>query len=198
MSQRKIIDSWVIVSIFIIIGLIAINIPYTTAEPYTDREFYTEKEPYTTTETYSETESYIESVPLNISTAVDWYITDHLIDDKFDLKATIKNTDSIKGEFWVTFHVESTNGSYDFTTNRVVLMPGESNQTKQTFDGSFSYATYKVYQPTEEVTRYRDIPKDRTITSYRSIEKSREVVKLKKINSSLFQRILNGSTLFSF
>lgn len=191
MNHRKIIDAWLIISIFIIIILIAINIPYTTAEPYTVKEFYTEQEPYTTTETYFEKESYTENVPLNITTKVNWYIADDPINDEFDLKATIKNSDNIEGEFWITFHVESTKGSYDFTTNRVFLMPNESHQFKQTFDGRFSYAAYRVYQPTKEVTRYQDVPKERTITSYRDVEKSREVVRLKEIKLSLLQRILN-------
>ncbi len=191
MNHRKIIDGWVIISIFVIIILIAINIPYTTAEPYTDKEYYIEQEPYTTTETYYEKEPYIENVPLNLNTTVDWYITMHPIDDKFDFNETIKNIDHTGENFSVTFHIESTRGSYDITTNKVFLKPGDRYQTKRTFDGIFSYATYLVHQPTKEVTRYSDVPKERTITGYQDISKSREVIKLKESRGSLLQRILN-------
>ncbi len=195
MNRRKIIDGWVILSISAIIILIALNIPFTTTKPYTTMESYKEREPYTTTETYLEKESYIENVSLNINTTIDWRITDHRINDEFDLTATIKNIDTIQGEFWVTFNVESTKGSYNFTTNRVFLMPGESNQTRQTFNGSFSSVTYRVNQPTKAVTKYRDVSKDRNITGYNEIEKFRQVVKLKKYRGSLLERILNRNEL---
>ena len=190
MNQSKIVDGWVIISIFIIIILIALNIPYTTTESYLDTEYYTEQEPYTTTETYYEKESYIENVPLNINTTLDWHISDNRVINEFDLIATLKNTDNTSGEFWVTFHVESTNGTYNFTTNRVFLKPEENYPIKQRFSGIFSYVTYKVNQPTKEVERYRDVPKERTITGYRDIEKSHEVVRLKEIKLSLLQRLL--------
>src|SRR5574342_86052 len=103
MNKRKIIDGWVIIGIFSMVILIAINIPFTTEEPYT------EQEPYTYTETYFEKEPYIEDVPFNITTNVNWNITDDSFNNQFDLKATIRNTDNVSGEFWVTFHVESSN-----------------------------------------------------------------------------------------
>jgi hypothetical protein len=190
MNLRKIIDAWVVLYIAIIIILIALNIPYTTKESYTEKEFYTEQEPYNMTETYYEKESYIDSVPLKINTTVNWYITNQRYNDEFDLIATLKNTNNSSGEFWVTFHVETTNGSSDFTTNKVLLRPGESYQFEKGFVGIFSYVTYKVKQPTIEVEKFRDIPKERTITSYRDVEKSREVVRVKKNTLSLIQRIL--------
>ncbi len=191
--KKKIIDIWVILSISIIVILIAINIPYTTAESYTDKEFYTEQEPYTTTQKYFEKESYIEYIPLNNYTTSGWYLTDDRINDKFDLKISIKNTGNSSGEFWIIFHVISTNRSYDVTTNRVVLMPNESYQFKQTFAGSFSYASYKLYQTTREVTKYRDVPKERDITAYRNIDKSRDVVKQRNVTLSLIERMLNNA-----
>ncbi|MCZ7357526.1 MAG: hypothetical protein O8C66_12510 [Candidatus Methanoperedens sp.] len=192
MNLRKIIDPWIIISIFIIIILISINIPYTTKEPYTDKEYYTAQEPYVSTETYYEKQPYIDNVPLNLTTTVNWDITDHSFSDEFDLMVSIRNTDNARGEFWVTFHVESTNGSFDFTTDKMFLMPGESRDIKKTFSGRFSYVTYRVYQPTREVTRYLDVPKERTIAGYREVEKSREVVKSNEIKLSLLERILNG------
>lgn len=191
--KKKIIDIWVILSISIIVILIAINIPYTTAENYTDKEFYTEQEPYTTTQKYFEKESYIENVPLNNYTTSGWYLTDDRINDKFDLKISIKNTGNSSGEFWIAFHVISTNRSYDVTTDRVVLMPNENYQFIQTFAGSFSYTSYKVYQTTREVTKYRDVPKERDITAYRDIEKSRDVVRQRSVTLSLIERILNNA-----
>lgn len=159
-------------------------------ESNTVKELYTEQEPYTTTETYFEKETYIENVPLNIKTTLDWHISDRLIKDEFDLIATLKNIDTVTGEFWVQFHVESTKGSFDFTTNRTVLKPGESHQINQKIDGVLSYVTYKINQPTQEIEKYRDISKERTVTGYRPIEKSRDVIQVKKNKLSLLQRIL--------
>ncbi len=190
MNHRKIFDGWVITSILIIIILIAINIPYTTAESYTDKEYYIVQEPYTTTETYYEKEPYIENVPLNLKTKVDWYITMYPVDDKFDFNATLKNIDLTAENFSVTFHIESTNGSYDFTTNKVFLKSGEIYRIKKTFGGIFSYATYQVHQPTKPVTKYNEVPKERTVTGYQDISKSRDVVRQKENTGSLLQRIL--------
>jgi hypothetical protein len=190
MNFRKIIDGWIIISIFIIILLIAINIPYTTLESSTEKEFYTELEPYNTTETYYEKEPYIENVPLKLNTTLKWYISDLRFKDEFDLIATLKNTHNVKGEFWVTFHLESTNGTYDYTTDRVLLMPGESYQIKKTFGGIFSYLTSRVNQPTKEEKRFRDVPRERTVTKNLEIEKSHEVVKTRKNTLTLLQRIL--------
>ncbi|MCX9009783.1 MAG: hypothetical protein OIN66_01555 [Candidatus Methanoperedens sp.] len=194
--RKKVIDIWVILSIFIILILIAINIPYTTAEPYTEKEFYTETEPYTATQTYYEKESYTENIPLNNYTTSGWYLTDDRINDEFDLKVSVKNTGNASGEFWITFHVKSTNGSFDVTTNRTFLMPNGSYQFKQTFAGRFSYTSYKVYQTTREVTKYRDVPKERDITAYRDIEKSRDAVKQREIKLSLIERILEDKNLW--
>jgi hypothetical protein len=191
--KKKIIDLWVILSISIIVILIAINIPYTTVESYRDKEFYTELEPYTTTQKYFENESYIENVPLNNYTTSGWYLTDDRINDKFDLKVTVVNTGNSSGEFWIAFHVKSTNGSFDVTTNRVTLMPNESYLFKQTFAGSFSYASYKVYQTTREVTKYRRVPKERDVTANRSIDKSRDMVKQRHVTLSLIERVLNNA-----
>ncbi|VVB85068.1 Uncharacterised protein [uncultured archaeon] len=191
--KKKIIDIWVILSISIIVILIAINIPYTTTESYKDKEFYTEQEPYTTTQKYVEKEAYIEYVPLNNYTTSGWYLTDDRINDKFDLKISIKNTGNSSGEFWITFHVISTNRSYDVTTNRAFLKPSESYQFIQTFAGTFSYASYKVYQTTREITKYRDVTKGRDITANRSIDKSRDVVKQRKVTLSLIERVLNNA-----
>lgn len=190
MNKIKIIDFRVIISIFVIIILIAINIPYTTTETYKDVEFYTEQEPYTTTETHFEKELYIDDVPLNITTKVDWFILDNPVKDEFDLKATIKNIDTVGGEFWVVFHVETTRGSFEFTSDKVFLKPGGSYQIQHTFSGKYSYVTYKVNQPTEKVMKYRNIPNETTVTRYRDVEKSREVVKSKEISQSLLQRIV--------
>jgi hypothetical protein len=191
--KKKIIDIWVILSISIIVILIAVNIPYTTAENYMDKEYYTEQEPYTATQKYYENESYIEIVPLNNYTTSGWYLTDDRINDKFDLKISIKNTGNSSGEFWTAFHVISTNRSYDVTTNRVALMPNESYQFKQTFAGSFSYASYKVYQTTKNVTKYHKVIKERDITANRSIDKSRDVVKQRHVTLSLIERVLNNA-----
>ena len=190
MNTRKIIDHWVIIGICIIIILIGINIPYTTTESYTEKEIYTEQEPYTTTQTYFEKEAYLDNVPLNIRASLDWHISDRLVLDQFDLIAVLKNTDNVTGEFWVKFHVESTRGFHDFTTNRTSLKPGESYQIKERINGSFSYITYRIYQPTIEVEKFRDIPEERTITANRPVEKSRDVLRVKKNTLSLLQRIL--------
>lgn len=170
--------------------LIAINIPFTTTESLTEKELYIEQEPYTTTETYFEKEAYIENVPLNITATLKWYISDHRINDQFDLIATLKNIDNVTGEFWVKFHVESTKGSFDFTTNRTGLKPGESQQINQRIDGALSYVTYWINQPSQEIEKYRNIPKERTVTGYRPIEKFRDVIRVKKNKLSLLQRIL--------
>jgi hypothetical protein len=189
MSSRKVIDGWVILGISIILILIVINIPYTTLESYSDKEVYSENEPYKATETYFEKESYTDHVPLNNSIS-GWFYKDDYLNEKFDLIVTIKNNDSNSGEFWVTFHVESTKGEYDNTTNKVFLMPNQSHQFKQTFDGIYSYSSFKVFQTTKEVTKYRDVPKERTVTSYREVEKSRDVVSQMEIKLSLLERIL--------
>lgn len=190
MNLWKIIDGWIIISIFIIILLIAVNIPYTTLESYTEKEFYTEQQPYDTTETYYEKEPYIENVPLKLNTSLNWYISDRRFKDEFELTATLKNIDNVSGEFWVKFHLESTNGTYDYRTDKVLLMPGESYQIKKTFSGIFSYLTSRVNQPTIEEERFRDVPKERTVTKNLEIEKSREIVRTKKNTLSLLQRIL--------
>lgn len=190
MNQKKIVDHWIIIGSSFIILLIAINIPFITTESHTDKESYTEQEPYTTTETYFEKEAYIESVPLNIKATLKWHISDRRIKDQFDLIASLKNIDNVTGEFWVKFHVESTKGSFDFTTNRTVLKPGESYQINQRIDGAFSYITYRINQPAQEIEKYRDIPKERTVTGYRPIEKFRDVILVKKNKLSLLQRIL--------
>jgi len=190
MSKSKIIDGWIISTFFVIVIIIAVNIPYTTAEPYTDKEYYTEQEPYTANETYFIKEAYTENVSLNLSTKVDWYIVDYIFYDKFDFKAILRNTDNLAGRFWVTFRVESTKGSYEFTTDSVFLRPGESYQIIKTFDGRFSYAAFRVHQPTKEVKKYRDIPEEKTITAYRDVDKSRDVVKLKETRLSFLERLL--------
>lgn len=194
--MRKIIDIWVILSISIIVVLIAINIPYTTAEPYTEKELYTETEPYTETQKYREKEAYIENVPLNNYTTSGWYLNDDRINDKFDIKVSVKNTGNTSGEFWITFHVKSTNESFDVTTDRALLMPNESYQFKKTFAGRFSYVSYKVYQTTKEVTKYRDVTREREITANRTIEKFLEVVKQREIRLSLIERILGDKNLW--
>ena len=191
MSQKKIIDRWVIICSFCILMLIAINIPFTTAESHAEKEFYTEQVPYTTTETYFEKEAYIDNVPLDIKATLEWYIIDHPIEDQFDLIATLKNIDNVTGKFWVKFHVESTKGSFDFTTNRTDLKPGESYQIKQRIDGALSYVTYTINQPTQEIKKFRDIPKERTVTGYHAVENSRDVIRIKKNKLSLLQRLLN-------
>jgi len=191
MNQKKIIDRWVIMGSFFILMLIAINIPFTTTESHTEKEFYTEQVPYTTTETYFEKEAYIENVPLNIKATIKWYISDRRVNDQFDLIATLKNIDNVTGEFWVKSHVESTKGSFDFTTNRTDLKPGESYQINQRIDGAFSYVTYTINQPTQEIEKLRDIPKERTVTGYRDVENSRDVIRIKKNKLSLLQRVLN-------
>ncbi|MCX9083458.1 MAG: hypothetical protein OIN87_01515 [Candidatus Methanoperedens sp.] len=191
MNLKRILDRWVILSITIIILLIILNIPFVTVESFKEKEFYTEQEPYTTTVTYFEKESYIENVPIILNSTVDWHISDRRYKDEFDFIATLKNIDNARGEFWVRFHLESTNGSNDFTTESVFLMPGESHQFKESFTGIFSYVTYRVIQPTKEEERFRDVPKEKTITANRNIEKTREVVKTKKNKLSLLQRILN-------
>lgn len=190
MNLKKFLDGWVILSIFVIISLIVLNIPYITLESFKEKELYTEQEPYNTTVTYFEKESYIENVPLKIKNTLNWQISDRRVKDEFDLISTLKNTDNVRGEFWVKFYIESTNGSYDYTTNKVLLMPGESYQFKKTFGGIFSYVTYRVIQPTKEEERFRDIPKEKTVTTTRDVEKSREVVRIKKNKLSLLQRIL--------
>jgi len=190
MNLKKFLDGWVILSIFVIISLIVLNIPYITLESFTEKELYTEQEPYNTTVTYFEKESYIENVPLKINNTLNWHIYDRRIKDEFDLISTLKNTDNVRGEFWVKFYIESTNGSYDYTTNKLFLMPGESYQFKETFGGIFSYVTYRVNQPTKEEERFRDVPKEKTITTTRDVEKSREVIRIKKNKLSLLQRIL--------
>ena len=190
MNLKKIIDGWVIFYITIIIILIALNIPITTSETITEKEIYKEREPFNLTEKYYEKESYIDNVPLNIKTSLDWHITDHRFKDEFDLIATLRNIDNSSGEFWVTFHVESTNGSFDYTTDRIFLKPAESFQIEHGFSGLFSYVTYWVKQPTKEVEKIRDMPKERTITRYRDIEESREVARVKKNTLTLRQRIL--------
>lgn len=171
--------------------LIAINIPFITAESHAEKEFYTEQVPYTTTETYFEKEAYIDNVPLNKNATLKWYISDHSIKDQFDLIATLKNIDNVTGEFWVKFHVESTKGFFDFTTNRTNLKPSESYQINQRIDGVLSYVTYTINQPTQEVKKYRDITKERTVTAYRAVEKSRDVIRVKKNKLPLLQHILN-------
>jgi hypothetical protein len=191
MNQKKIIDRWVIICSFFILMLIAINIPFITAESHAEKEFYTEQVPYTTTETYFEKEAYIDNVPLNINATLKWYISDHRVYDQFDLIATLKNIGNVTGEFWVKFHVESTKGSFDFTTNRTKLKPNESYQINQRIDGAFSYVTYRINQPTQEIKKYRDITKERTVTAYSSVEKSRDVIRVKKNKLPLLQRILN-------
>lgn len=190
MNRKKIIDRWIITGSFFILMLIAINIPFITTESHTEKELYTEQEPYTTTETYFEKEAYIENVPLNIKATLNWHISDRRVNDQFDLIATLKNIDNVTGEFWVKFHVESTKGSLDFTTNRTGLKPGESHQINQRIDGAFSYVTYKINQPAQEIEKYRDIAKERTVTGYRPVEKSRDVIRVKKNKLSLLQRIL--------
>jgi len=189
MSLRKIIDGWVILGLSTIIILIVINIPYTTIGSYSVEEIYIENEPYNSTETYFEKESYIDQVPLNNSIS-GWFYKGDRINEKFDLMVTVKNNDSVSGEFWVVFHVESTKGEYDNETNRVILMPNESYQFKQTFDGIYSYSSYKVFQTTKEVTKYRDVPNERTVTRYREMEKSRDVVREREITLSFLERIL--------
>lgn len=190
MNLKKFLDRWVILSIFIIISLIILNIQYITLESFTEKEFYTEQEPYNTTVTYFEKESYIENVPLKINNTLNWHISDRRFKDEFDLIATLKNIGNVSGEFWVKFYIESTNGTYDYTTDRVILKPGESYQFEETFGGIFSYVTYRVIQPTREEERFRDVPFEKTITTTRDVEKSREVVKTKKNKLSLLQRIL--------
>ncbi len=190
MSLRKVIDRWIILGISVIIILIAINIPYTTVEHYTEKEFYTENEPYNATETYFEKESYTDYVPLNNYSTSGIFYKDDRINEKFDLMLTIKNNDSNGGEFWVTFHVESTKGEFDNTTNRVFLMPNESYQFKHSYDGIYSYSSYKVFQTTKEVTRYRDVPKERDVTRYRELDKSRDVIRQKEIKLSFLERVL--------
>lgn len=189
--RKKIIDVWIILSISIIVFLIAINIPYTTVEPYTEKELYTEIEPFTATQKYLEKEPYIENVPLNNYTTSGWYLTDDRINDKFDIKVSVKNTGNTSGEFWITFHVKSTNESYDVTTERALLATNESYLFKKTFAGRFSYVSYKVYQTTKEVTKYRDVTKERDITLNHTVEKFRDVVKQREIRLSLIERILN-------
>lgn len=190
MSLKEVVDRWVIFGIFVIIILIALNIPYTTIEHYTEKEFYTENEPYNDTETYFEKESYIDYIPLNNYSSSGIFYKDDRIGDKFDLMLTIKNIDSNGGEFWVSFHVESTKGEFDNITNSVFLKPNESYQFKQTYDGIYSYSSYKVFQTMKEITKYRDVPKERDVIRYREVEKNRDVARQKETTLSFLERIL--------
>ncbi len=173
--------------IFILIG---INIPYTTSETYKEQEFFTEQEPYNTSETVTEKVPYLEDVPLNLSTRLDWFIADHRFNNEFDLIAVLNNTDNASGEFWVKFHVESTNGSYNFTSDKILLAPNASYQIKQKFSGIFSYFTYLVKQPTRKEQRYREVSYEKPVTKYQDVVKSREINKVRRIHQSLLQRLL--------
>jgi len=160
---------------------------YIEKEPYTATETYYVKEPYETTETYYETEPYTDYVPLSY-TPSSWYYYNHVWTDEFDLMITVKNTDNVGGRFWVTFHAVGTEGIYDSTTNSVFLMPGESYEFKHTFSGThLSGCGYDVYRTTKEVTKYHDVPKERTVTKYHDVLKERTVLKTRTVQKPIYE-----------
>lgn len=196
MNPRKLFDGWVILAIFLIIILIAINIPYTTMEPYNEQEYYTESIEYIENTTFTEQEAYIENAPLNTFTASEWSLKDDRIHETFELGITINNTGNFSGEFWVAFHVESTRGRFDNVSERVFLKPHESHQFNDTFNGIYTYFFYEVFQTTKEVTKYRDVNKEMPVTKHRELQKSRDVVKFKELKLSLIERILKNTVIW--
>ncbi len=174
-------------------------LPVNFQETYEATESYTEKEPYTATETYYVKEPYTSYMPLS------YMVLDHtywnFIHREFytrvninfswlsacDVSVIIKNTDDVGGNFWITFYVKTSTGSYEYTTDSVFLKSGESHEFIRTFEGDYDSSTYEVHQSTKEVMEYRDVPKERTVTKYHDVIKERKVLKTKIVQKPIYE-----------
>ena len=137
---------------------------------------YTVKEPYTATEMYYVTESYTEQFPLSYKSDSLTYSDEHVLD------VLVTNIDDTGGEFWVTFHAI---GSPVVVTGRAFLMPSESHHFKHIYSGVYPWG-YNIHQTTKEVTRYHDVPKERTVTKFSDVTKYKYIC--------AFEYLLQGET----
>jgi hypothetical protein len=187
-----------ILKVFVIaVGIVIIGasfvIPINTQEFYETNETYYEIEPHTSIETYYEIEPYTDSMPLTYTT-FNFHSINYPLKNEFDIAVTVKNTDSVRGEFWVNFHAENcAEGSYNFTSYPVVLMPGESYPFIHIFNGTcYGVRSYEVYSTTKEVTKYRDVPKQRTITLWKDVPKETMVLKVRTVKKPIYQIIMKN------
>lgn len=174
-------------------------IPVNVQETYEATESYNEKKPYTATETYYVKEPYTVYVPLN------YMVLDHtywdFIHREFysrdninfswlsgcDVFVTVKNSDDMGGNFWVTLCVTTSTGFYEYTTYPVFLAGGESHEFTHAFQGDYNSSTYEVHRATKEVIEYRDVPKERTVTEYRDVIKEGTVLKTRTVQKPIYE-----------
>ena len=189
--MKRINHKYAILAFFL---FICINIPYNTSVPYTDTEYYTFEEPYIDFNFYNYTvnESYIEDVPIDYS-VFDAQYSNSESPSPSHVWVTIKNNDTINGNFDVDFHI---------TTKKIISIPlvtkisstgnyissGEMKTIEISYNETISEFRYDIIPPTKEVTKYRNTTMKRPETKYRNIQKSRDVIKFKNESLSVLQR----------
>ncbi|WAM22585.1 MAG: hypothetical protein OI715_00395 (plasmid) [Candidatus Methanoperedens sp.] len=191
-NLKYIVNILTILAFFLFIG---INIPYEISVPYTDTEIYTVEEPYIDLNyyNYTVTEPYIEEVPIDYI-VLDAQYTNYVHSPPSYLWVIIKNNDTIGGNFNVDFHITDMGGAFPSLTtissSGNYISSGETKTVKISYNESIREFKYDIIPPTKEVTKYKNIPMQKTETKYRIVQKSREVIKFRNESTTILQRIL--------
>jgi len=184
--------------VFIIIFLfVFINIPYETSIPYNATETYNVEEPYTDFNYYNYTviEPFIEYIPLDYNVS-DAQYENYVLSPPSYVWVNINNTDIQGGNFAVDFHVSIKDEIipliYTISSPGNYISPGETKTVKVSLNQTIKEFRYDIIPPTKEITKYRNVTKQRTDTKYRTVQRSRQVVKFRIERMSLFERIFNA------
>jgi len=164
-----------IVSVCAIVAILAILffvIPFPTTEVYE------------TTETYYETEPYQEQVLMQYQIIDPTDLTRHwnITLGYYDVgRVTVRNTDTEGGSFAVTYKFRNVYGVAKQETKSYFIGSGASYTFEFVYDsemGEDVTGEYSISEPYKTVTRYHQVPKQRT------------VLKTRTVNKTLFQRLL--------
>jgi len=173
-----------------------INIPYETSIPYNATEIYNVEEQYTDFNyyNYTVTEPYIEYIPLDYNVS-DAQYENYVSSPPSFVWVNINNTDMQGGNFAVDFHVSIKDEVipliYSISSPGYYISPGENKTVKVSLNQNIKEFSYDIIPPTKEITKYRNVTKQRTETKYRSVQRTREVVKFRIERMSLLERIFN-------
>lgn len=179
----------IICGVVIAVCLIFFVVPFSFTEPYEDIETYYVNEPYDATETYYVTEPYIDYVALQYWGFGSGASNYPLFWTGCDVWVTVKNTDDASGYFWVTFTITTLGGGTESKRDTHFLTSGEEHKFEVSFPDYFASYSYTVEPPTKEVTKYRDVAKQRTVTKYHDVAKQRTVTKYRTVHESLFEHL---------
>ena len=174
-----------------------INIPYETSIPYNATEIYNVEEQYTDFNYYNYTvkEPYIEYIPLDYNVS-DAQYENYVSSPPSFVWVNINNTDMQGGNFAVDFHVSIKDEVipliYSISSAGYYISPGETKTIKVSLNQNIKEFSYDIIPPTKEITKYRNVTRQRTDTKYRTVQRSRQVVKFRIERLSLLERIFKA------